>query len=219
MSPLLRRTHTCGISPRNRCRSRGHPARVGPLSPRCRGCHIPGLARSQWNDAGHHRSTVRRIRHGRRRKVRLEYVVQVKGTVVERHAKNPNMDTGAIEIIPTELTILNRTKPLPFAIGGAAVEASEEVRLTHRYLDLRRPQLQEKLFMRHQAALMVRRHLDQTGLWKSKPPFSIAPPLKGRETTWCLLGFTLETGTHCRKARRFSSNFSWCQASTDISKS
>jgi aspartyl-tRNA synthetase len=106
------------------------------------------------------------------RKVRLEYVVQVQGVVVERQPgmANKDMATGAVEVLPTVLTVLNGTRPLPFAIGGKAAEASEEVRLKHRYIDLRRPELQEKLFLRSRTALSVRSFLSGRGFTEVETP-------------------------------------------------
>jgi aspartyl-tRNA synthetase len=170
MSSLSRRTHTCGV-----LRESDSGQQV----------ILQGWAHSVRDAGGvlflvlrDHSGTVQitldercdTIAFEEGRRVRLEYVLQVQGQVVERHAKNPEMATGSIEVIPSSLVILNRTRPLPFAIGGAAVEASEEVRLTHRYLDLRRPSLQRKLFIRHQAALMVRQHLDQAGFVEVETP-------------------------------------------------
>jgi len=104
------------------------------------------------------------------RQVRLEYVVEVEGEVALRHAPNANLPTGAIEVLPSRVTVLSRTRPLPFAIGGAAVEASEEVRLKHRYLDLRRPELQDKLFLRHKVCLLTRTFLDAHGFTEVETP-------------------------------------------------
>jgi aspartyl-tRNA synthetase len=103
--------------------------------------------------------------------VRLEYVVQVRGTVAARNASavKDDMDTGAIEVIPTELTVLNGTKPLPFAIGKQS-EASEETRLKYRYLDLRRPELQKNIVIRHRAAQAARRALDGLGFLEIETP-------------------------------------------------
>ncbi len=103
--------------------------------------------------------------------VRLEYVIQVRGTVAARNASavKDDMDTGAIEIIPSELTVLNGTKPLPFAIGKQS-EASEETRLKYRYLDLRRPELQQNIVIRHKAAQAARRALDELDFLEIETP-------------------------------------------------
>jgi aspartyl-tRNA synthetase len=106
------------------------------------------------------------------RRVRLEYVVQVEGQVVLRQPgmTNKDMATGAVEVLPSRLVVLNGTRPLPFAIGGKAAEASEEVRLKHRYLDLRRPELQEKLLLRSRTALSVRAFLASRGFTEVETP-------------------------------------------------
>ena len=106
------------------------------------------------------------------RQARLEFVLEVEGVVTQRggSAQNAEMDTGAIEVLATTVRVLNRTTPLPFSIGGQAAESSEEVRLKHRYLDLRRPELQDKLIARHKTALSVRRYLDGLGFIEVETP-------------------------------------------------
>lgn len=106
------------------------------------------------------------------REIRLEYVVQVVGTVQKRDGKpNKNMATGEIEVLPTEVTLLSRTKPLPFGIdSGKSTEANEDVRLKHRYLDLRRPELQKHLFARHKAYMVTRSYLDGQGFTEVETP-------------------------------------------------
>ncbi len=103
--------------------------------------------------------------------VRQEYVVQAKGVVRLRDegARKADMATGDIEISPTELEILSGTRPLPFAISEKA-EAGEDVRLTYRYLDLRRPELQRNLIARHQTMLSARRTLDGLGFLEVETP-------------------------------------------------
>ena len=103
--------------------------------------------------------------------VRLEFVVQVRGTVHLRNesARKPDQPTGMIEVLPTELTILSRTRPLPFAVASK-VEAGEDVRLTYRYLDLRRSELQHNLIVRHQAMLAARKVLDDLDFLEVETP-------------------------------------------------
>ncbi|MEZ4320980.1 MAG: aspartate--tRNA ligase [Myxococcota bacterium] len=103
--------------------------------------------------------------------VRLEYVLQVRGTVAARQgsAVKDDMDTGSIEVIATEIEILSGTKPLPFAIGKQS-EASDETRLRYRYLDLRRPELQQNIVLRHKAAQSARRTLDGLGFLEIETP-------------------------------------------------
>ena len=104
--------------------------------------------------------------------VRIEYVVQVRGTVAARAegAVNADMATGAIEIIPTEIEVLSGTRPLPFALDERGLDAGETTRLRYRYLDLRRPALQGKIVARHHAAQSVRRYLDTQDFLEIETP-------------------------------------------------
>jgi len=102
--------------------------------------------------------------------LRGEDVIQVAGTVAARLAgtENPNLATGDIEIIPRELRILNRAEPLPFPID--AEPQNEDLRMTHRYLDLRRPRLARNLRIRHRAAKATRDYLDSQGFVEVETP-------------------------------------------------
>ena len=102
--------------------------------------------------------------------LRGEDVIQVAGTVAARlpGTENPNLATGDIEIIPSELRILNRADPLPFPID--AEPQNEDLRMTHRYLDLRRPRLARNLRVRHRAAKATRDYLDSQGFVEVETP-------------------------------------------------
>ncbi|MCB9793944.1 MAG: aspartate--tRNA ligase [Alphaproteobacteria bacterium] len=100
--------------------------------------------------------------------VRLEYVVEVEGAVVERARPNKDMATGQVEVVPTRVEILSRTVPLPFSIEGG--EAHEETRLKYRFLDLRRAELQNNLVARHKAAQAARRYLDGEAFLEIETP-------------------------------------------------
>jgi aspartyl-tRNA synthetase len=102
--------------------------------------------------------------------LRGEDVVQVSGAVAARlpGTENPNLATGDIEIIPSELRILNRADPLPFPID--AEPQNEDLRMTHRYLDLRRPRLARNLRVRHKAAKATRDYLDSQGFVEVETP-------------------------------------------------
>jgi len=102
--------------------------------------------------------------------LRGEDVVQVSGTVAARlpGTENPNLATGDIEIIPSELRILNRADPLPFPLDGEP--QNEDLRMTHRYLDLRRPRLARNLRIRHRAAKATRDYLDSQGFVEVETP-------------------------------------------------
>ena len=102
--------------------------------------------------------------------LRGEDVIQVSGAVAARlpGTENPNLATGDIEIIPIELRILNRADPLPFPID--AEPQNEDLRMTHRYLDLRRPRLARNLRIRHKAAKATRDYLDSQGFVEVETP-------------------------------------------------
>src|SRR2546428_7291976 len=84
-------------------------------------------------------------------RLRTEYVVAVRGPVVARPPQNVNLKlaTGEIELLVEDLELLNRCETPPFEISGAGEAPSEEVRLKYRYLDLRRPEMQRSIMLRH----------------------------------------------------------------------
>jgi len=108
--------------------------------------------------------------HARADECRSEFVIAVEGEVVRRQSVNPNLPTGEVEVLAARLDILNDARTPPFPIE-AEVTASEETRLRHRYLDLRRPSLQRNLALRHRVALAMRRTLDQLGFYEIETPF------------------------------------------------
>ncbi|SDX01136.1 aspartate--tRNA ligase [Paenibacillus sp. PDC88] len=95
-------------------------------------------------------------------RVRSEYVLAVKGTVVKREEEtvNPNLPTGLIEVQITEIEVLNASKTPPFFIEDG-IEVDESLRLKYRYMDLRRPEMQETLRLRSKAAKVFRDYLDE----------------------------------------------------------
>ncbi len=103
--------------------------------------------------------------------VRNEYVLAVTGTVVPRSEDmvNPRLDTGEIEVQALGLVILNRAKTPPFYIEDG-VEVEENIRLKYRYLDLRRPEMQKNLFLRHRVTKLVRDFLDREGFLEIETP-------------------------------------------------
>lgn len=109
--------------------------------------------------------------HERAHLLRSEYVVAVKGKVRNRPdgMTNPRLRTGAIEVIASDLRILNTAKTPPFHIEDD-VEASENVRLRYRYVDLRRPRMTRNLLMRHRAAQITRTYLDEHGFLEIETP-------------------------------------------------
>ncbi len=94
--------------------------------------------------------------------VRNEYVLQVKGTVVERKDKNPKLETGEIEVVVREVKIVNTAITTPMIIADET-DALEDTRLKYRYLDLRRPVLQKNLILRNRITLLVRNYLAKYG--------------------------------------------------------
>lgn len=102
--------------------------------------------------------------------IKNEYVIHVVGKVVERTSKNPKMPTGDIEIEATHIDIINTAALTPLIIADET-DALEETRLVYRYLDLRRPVMQEKLRVRHEITKSVRRYLDDLDFMDIETPF------------------------------------------------
>lgn len=101
--------------------------------------------------------------------VRNEYVLQVKGTVVERKDKNPKLATGEIEVAVREVKIVNTAITTPMIIADET-DALEDTRLKYRYLDLRRPVLQKNLILRNRITLLVRNYLAKYGFTEVETP-------------------------------------------------
>ena len=110
--------------------------------------------------------------HEKAEAARPEYVVAVKGRVRKRGAglENPNMPTGAIEVVAHELLLLNEAKTPPFSPAEDAI-VNEEVRLKYRYLDLRREQMQHNFALRHKVARAIREYLSDNGFLEIETPF------------------------------------------------
>ena len=101
-----------------------------------------------------------------------EFVIQVKGTVIERESKNANMATGDIEILVSELTILNEAQLPPFTIEDET-DGGEELRMKYRYLDIRRNPVKDKLIFRHKMAQKVRNYLSDQDFIEVETPVLI----------------------------------------------
>ena len=101
--------------------------------------------------------------------VRNEYVLQVKGMVVERKDKNPKLETGEIEVVVREVKIVNTAITTPMIIADET-DALEDTRLKYRYLDLRRPVLQKNLILRNRITLLVRNYLAKYGFTEVETP-------------------------------------------------
>ena len=107
-----------------------------------------------------------------------EFVIKVKGTVIERESKNPNLATGDIEILVEELTVLNQAKTPPFTIEDNT-DGGEELRMQYRYLDIRRNSVKEKLIFRSQVSMAVRNYLTQAGFIDVETPYLIKSTPEG----------------------------------------
>ena len=101
--------------------------------------------------------------------VRNEYIMQVKGTVTERGQANPKLETGEIEVLAEEVTIVNRAETAPIDISDDTA-TNEDTRLKYRYLDLRRPSLQKIMMLRHRVCMTARRVLDEKGFVEIETP-------------------------------------------------
>lgn len=107
-----------------------------------------------------------------------EYVVQVEGTVSERHSKNANIPTGDIEIIADSLKILNPSEIPPFTIEDNT-DGGDDLRMKYRYLDLRRPCVRKNLELRHKMAFEIRRYLDSKGFLEIETPILVKSTPEG----------------------------------------
>ena len=96
-------------------------------------------------------------------KLKSESVIKVIGEVKERSNKNPNIPTGEIEVFAKEIEILNACDTLPFQISGVDDNLSENMRLTYRYLDIRRNKMLNNLKMRHRMIMSIRNYMDKAG--------------------------------------------------------
>lgn len=107
-----------------------------------------------------------------------EFVIQVKGTVIERESKNPGMATGDIEILVSELTILNASILPPFSIEDET-DGGEELRMKYRYLDIRRNPVKNSLIFRHKVGIEVRNYLSAQGFIEVETPVLIKSTPEG----------------------------------------
>ena len=107
-----------------------------------------------------------------------EFVIQVKGTVIEREAKNKNMATGEIEILVTQLTVLNASLTPPFTIEDET-DGGEDIRMKYRYLDIRRNPVKNSLMFRHKVAMEVRKYLSGLDFCEVETPYLIKSTPEG----------------------------------------
>ncbi len=123
--------------------------------------------------------------------LRSEYCVAVRGEVKQRLAgtENPGIETGAVEVVVTELEVLSESDALPFSVSEKAMVAgapsaetdhvSEDLRLQYRYLDIRRPTMRDNLTLRHRIFLTVREYLDSQGFVEIETPVLTASTPEG----------------------------------------
>ncbi len=107
-----------------------------------------------------------------------EFVIQVKGIVIERESKNPNMTTGYIEILVSELNILNTSITPPFTIEDET-DGGEDIRMKYRYLDIRRNPVKNALLFRHKVAMEVRKYLSDLDFCEVETPYLIKSTPEG----------------------------------------
>jgi aspartyl-tRNA synthetase len=107
--------------------------------------------------------------HARAEQLRSEFVVAITGRVVKRQKANPDLASGEVEIIASELRILNTAKTPPFVVEDDTT-ASEETRLHYRYLDLRRTRPRQNLALRHRIILEIRKAMDEMGFYEIETP-------------------------------------------------
>src|SRR6476620_4226368 len=121
--------------------------------------------------------------HAKAKEVRGEFVIAVTGEVTLRDEsqRNPKLETGEVEVHARELLLLNDARTLPFQLETASTDAlaSEDLRLKYRYLDLRRPQLQANLRLRHRVLAEIRRYMDERGFTEIETPILIKSTPEG----------------------------------------
>jgi aspartyl-tRNA synthetase len=107
-----------------------------------------------------------------------EFVIQVKGKIIERSSKNLNIPTGEIEILVSELNILNESKTPPFTIEDDS-DGGEELKMKYRYLDIRRNPIKEKLIFRHKVSSEIRNYLTKLDFIDVETPYLIKSTPEG----------------------------------------
>ena len=121
--------------------------------------------------------------HAKAKTLRGEYVIAVQGEVLLRDEsqRNPKLSTGEVEVRARKLLVLNDARTLPFQLETVTSDAlaSEDLRLKYRYLDLRRPQLQANLRLRHRAVAEIRRYMDEHGFTEIETPILIKSTPEG----------------------------------------
>lgn len=107
-----------------------------------------------------------------------EFVIKVEGTVIEREAKNPNLQTGDIELLVSTVTLLNSSLTPPFTIENQT-DGGDELRMKYRYLDIRRNPVKNNLIFRHKVSIQVRNYLSEAGFIEIETPYLIKSTPEG----------------------------------------
>ena len=107
-----------------------------------------------------------------------EFVIQVTGQVIERESKNDKIPTGAIEVLVSELTVLNESKLPPFTIENET-DGGEDIRMKYRYLDIRRNPVKDSLIFRHKVTMEVRKYLSEKSFIEIETPYLIKSTPEG----------------------------------------
>ena len=123
---------------------------------------------------------VSKANHELAHTIRSEYVIEVEGEVVSRSAEtiNPNLSSGKVEVKIESLKILNKSKALPFSLEEAK-NVEEELRLKYRYLDIRRPEIKEKLALRHKLLFQIRQFLNEESFYEVETPLLTRNTMEG----------------------------------------
>src|SRR5260370_36460603 len=107
--------------------------------------------------------------HAKAEQARGEFVVAVEGSVIKRQKSNPELATGEVELVATNLHILNNAKTPPFPVEDE-INAAEETRLRYRYIDLRRAKPHRNITLRHKIVLEIRKLMDEMGSIEAETP-------------------------------------------------
>jgi aspartyl-tRNA synthetase len=140
-------------------------------------------------------------------RLRAESVVTVTGEVVARggDAANPNLLTGEIELVASEVVVQSAAEELPLPVAGEA-DYPEEIRLRYRYLGLRRERIHANIVLRSNVISSIRRRMVDSGFTEFQTPILTASSPEGARDTWCRAASTPANSTRSRKRRRCSSS-------------
>ena len=148
--------------------------------------------------------------------VRSEFVLMAKGVVRERSSKNPDLPTGNVEVAVTDLRILGVSETPPFEIVDNS-NTAELTRLKYRYLDLRRPELQKNILLRHKLTKVTRDYFDENGFIEIETPMLIKSTPEGARDF--LVPSRLHNGEFYALPRSCTSSSAWWRASTGTCRS